>query len=94
MKREDYVVVFIGKHRNTSSRVFCTVCKSGVVVLGETCPHNNSRCSHEDSSNPVKFNNKIHDIIATKEFCRGRLMGCERDCGNCVLTNTLHVEVM
>lgn len=93
MKREDYVVVFIGKKRNISDRAFCHVCRPAVAILGESCPHSSSQCSYENSSNPVRFNNSIHDIIATKEYCNGRLMGCKRDCGPCVLPNTFHVEI-
>ncbi len=94
MKREDYVVVFIQKERDINSRVFCNICKKGVRVLGSACPCMYSQCSYENSSNPMKFNNKIHDVIATKEFCRGRSIGCRHDCAPCVLTNTFHVEVM
>ena len=94
MKREDYVLVFTTKQKSTSGSIFCGVCKHGVVVSGTMCPCNHSRCSYENSSHYVKFNNKIHDIIATKEFCRGHSMGCGRLCDTCVLTNTFHVEVI
>ena len=94
MKREDYVIVFTTKQKSIYNRVFCSICKNDVVISGTACPCERLRCSYVNSSDYVRFNNKIHDIIATKKLCHGRLIGCERLCNRCVLTNTFHVEVI
>jgi len=83
--RSDYVLVWTSKKElSTSNITYCSLCR--IQYEGFHCPIR-SQCV-DDIASPNAFNNVNHIIIATKDFCKGKQYGCDKECATCTITCT------
>ena len=88
--RSDYVLVWISKNSSTMhGMVYCSLCR--IQYKGNHCPEN-AKCI-KDIASPNAFNNTHHIVIATKDYCKGKQYGCDRDCSGCTIKCTYNNTV-
>ena len=83
--RSDYVLVWIPKDAaSMQPKSYCSLCR--VQYKGNHCPDYSVCVKGITHSNA--FNNTYHTVIATKDFCKGKQYGCNKDCLHCTIPNT------
>lgn len=86
--RSDYVLLWknkTGSPSHNSGEGYCSICRAN--RRGNHCPLSSRNCAVSPADINL-FNNTIHTIIATKDFCNGKQHRCTNSCSTCVIPNT------